>query len=406
MNLVWKETFNSDLRHASESADRLRQDLDCKSYDVLDFFSGCGGLSYGFHVMGEHTGIFKISQAFELDLYANMSYARNLGLVPSRIDLANSTVKDLAAIYGKVREGRLIVMGGPPCQGFSSHKKRFPGLDSRNMLVEKFGAIAVGLGADVVIMENVPDLIAKKHWHHYSHFQSLLKESGYHIAAGIVNTAEYGVPQERFRFIVIAAKHFVPTLPLPRFSRGNFRTVRQAIGWLPPLTAGEASRVDPMHVTSKHRKETVQIIRKVPKDGGSRPPGVGPKCLDRVAGFYDVYGRLSWDKPAITITARCRTPSCGRYSHPQQNRGLTVREAALLQGFPPEYFLEGPFDDKFKQIGNAVPPIFSLHLATHVLSMIAGHNRGSADMTIDAPTFESFSIVIAHLKNNKHRQTS
>lgn len=118
-------------------------------------------------------------------------------------------------------------------------------------------------------------------------------------------------------------------------------------------------------------------------------------------GFYDVYGRLAWDKPAVTITARCRTPSCGRFVHPEQDRGLSVREAALLQGFPKDFYFEGPFDDKYKQIGNAVSPIFSTRLAGHVLSMLAGRNHADVEEIIENPTFGSYSGAIARAKIQK-----
>ena len=251
-------------------------------------------------------------------------------------------------------------------------------------------------------MENVPDLLAKKHWHHYQAFKDTVEAAGYHIAVRILNMAEYGAPQARFRTVLLASKEFIPTLPDPVFAPEQFRTVRDAIGHLPPLVAGQKDTNDPMHVTSRHRKETVEILKQVPKDGGNRPRGVGPQCLDKVEGFSDVYGRLAWDRTAVTITARCRTPSCGRFAHPEQDRGLSVREAALLQGFPDDFYFEGPFDDKFKQVGNAVSPIFSTRLAGHVLTMLAGQNWGKKDDNdLNKPYFSSYSGMIAHVKNPK-----
>ena len=211
--------------------------------------------------------------------------------------------------------------------------------------------------------------------------------------------ADFGTPQSRFRTVLIAAHDFFPTLPEPVFKPEQYRTVRDAIGNLPPLKPGGKDPIDPMHITSRHRKETVDILKKVPKDGGNRPQGVGPQCLDNVAGFYDVYGRLAWDKTAVTITARCRTPSCGRFAHPDQNRGLSVREAALLQGFPTDYYFEGPFDDKYKQIGNAVSPIFSTRLAAHILTLLAGQNHAKEFNTINEPYFCSYSGMIARSRN-------
>jgi DNA (cytosine-5)-methyltransferase 1 len=235
-------------------------------------------------------------------------------------------------------------------------------------------------------------------------YKEILEGAGYKIQADILNMAEFGVPQERYRAVALASRDFEPLLPMPILKRTQFRTVRQAIGNLPSLSSyGGADPIDPMHRTSMHRRKTVETIELVPKNGGSRPKGVGPKCLDRVKGFFDVYGRLWWDKPAITITARCRTPSCGRFTHPEQNRGLSIREAALLQGFPPESFFMGPFDDCYKQIGNAVPPQFSLVLAEHIYSLLLKENpTGRRGIKfLDEPSFDSYSILIAHNKSKK-----
>ncbi|WAC08058.1 MAG: DNA cytosine methyltransferase [Thermodesulfobacteriota bacterium] len=385
----------------------IKKILKGKSIDFIDFFSGVGGLTYGFHSIAVEADLFNLIGAFDIDQHANKTYIRNFGFAPSNLDLSSATIDQIKSCLktDKLKKWNpLIILGGPPCQGFSAHKKKDPRLDPRNSLLARFAEISVKLDAELIITENVPDLLGKKHWHHYQAFQSTLEKGGYHIAADILNMAEYGVPQERFRAVIIASKHFVPTLPEPQLSRRAFRTVRDAIGALPPLEAGGFCKSDQMHITSRHRKETVDLIKRIPKNGGSRPAGMGPPCLDRVKGFYDVYGRLSWDRPAVTITARCRTPSCGRFVHPEQDRGLSVREAALLQGFPPSYIFEGPFDDKFKQIGNAVPPIFSLHLAAHVLSMLAGKNRGEAgcEKLIREPLFDSYSGVIAGLKRTSH----
>lgn len=380
--------------------DNLKQSLNTTQFDFVDFFAGCGGMSYGFESIGEINGLFKNVGAFDIDKHANKTYERNFGITPHQIDLGNSEISEIKDLISEKRNKKnpLIVIGCAPCQGFSSHRKKDKRKDERNSLVGRFAEIAVELEADFIVMENVPDLIAKKHWHHYNAFKNVLEEKGYNITAQIVNMAEYGVPQARFRTVVLASKKFIPTLPAPRYSKETFKTVRDAIESLPPLSAGQTDPIDPMHKTSNHRKETIEIIKSVPKDGGSRPQGVGPACLDKVEGFYDVYGRLAWDRPAITMTARCRTPSCGRFTHPEQDRGLSVREAGLLQGFPPEFIFEGPFDDKFKQIGNAVPPIFSLHLATHILTMLAGGNHAEKNESIESPYFQSYSSVIAHIK--------
>lgn len=367
-------------------------------YDVLDMFSGCGGLSHGFH----ENDSYDIWGAFDTDKHANATYELNFGLKPLDSDIGSLSHEDIVSLLPPRKHDGLVVIGGPPCQGFSSHRKKDPRKDGRNSLVRKYAELACDLGADVIVLENVPDLFAKKHWIHYSSTTKFLSDKGYSISSGIVNMAEFGVPQERFRAVIVATKSVSCSLPLGHLVRGNFVTVRDAIGDLPPLKAGGRCASDPMHITSRHRKETVNTIKEVPLDGGSRPRGVGPGCLDRVKGFYDVYGRLSWDKPAVTITARCRTPSCGRFIHPEQHRGMSVREAGLLQGFPKDFVFHGPFDDKFKQIGNAVPPLFSIALAMHLQNLL-GCKRPSLDgpeeiRFIDRPITNSFSTVIGSLK--------
>ena len=371
-----------------------------ETYDFVDFFCGAGGMSYGFHKMAELTGKLRWAGAVDIDKHAIDTYEKNYGHRPANINLGEEDVDVIKDSLDLEPNNDLILIGCAPCQGFSSHRKKdHRGTDSRNTLVGRFAEIAVAMKPKMIIMENVPDLLAKKHWMHYKAFKDTVEAAGYTIAVKILNMAEYGAPQARFRTVLIAAKDFIPTLPDPVYSSENFRTVRDAIGHLPPLAAGEKDPTDPMHITSKHKKETVEILKQVPKDGGNRPQGIGPKCLDKVSGFYDVYGRLAWDKTAVTITARCRTPSCGRFAHPDQDRGLSVREAALLQGFPPDFYFEGPFDDKYKQVGNAVSPIFSTRLAGHVLTMLAGRNLGDVVETVSKPYFKSYSGMIAHARN-------
>ncbi|MBI3218019.1 MAG: DNA cytosine methyltransferase [Bacteroidetes bacterium] len=358
----------------------VKSHLADQQFDVVDFFAGCGGMSYGFHEVGKSSGFYKHIGAFDIDPHANATFERNFGHASYDVNLGKAKPSEIRNILHRNKTSKnLIVIGCAPCQGFSKHRKKDPmsKKDPRNHLIKKFADIAIGLDPLLIIMENVPEILSEKYKQHYEPFKKKLEARGYQITACVVNMADYGVPQKRFRALVLASKHFKPELPPVLYDEKNYSTVRDAIGYLAPLNAGEISKKDPMHQTSKHSQNTVNILKRVPKNGGSRPKGVGPACLDKVKGFSDVYGRLFWDRTSITVTARCRTPSCGRYAHPEQNRGLTVREAALLQSFPKEFVFEGPFDDKFKQIGNAVPPVFSLYLAAHTLNMIAKNRRNS-----------------------------
>lgn len=376
--------------------------------DVIDLFSGCGGMSAGFRALSTLVPFYNIIGALDIDQHANKTYERNLGLTPLQLDINELLVEDSLAYEHLFRDTRhknrpLVLIGCAPCQGFSSHRKKDKRFDERNSLVETLAKVAVRVQPDFVIMENVPELLAKKYWRHYELFKTTLEADGYYVRARIINMAEFGVPQERFRALVIASRR--PFLMPSGFLRPqNFKTVRATIGHLESLVPGEPSRNDPMHVTSRHRKSTVNTIAQVPKNGGSRPFGIGPECLDRVKGFSDVYGRLYWDRPSITVTAYARNPASGRYSHPEQNRGLSIREAALLQGFPDDFRFDGPFDDKFKQIGNAVPPRFSAFLAAHmtgeILSGLLSEKEFEEDLRADitSPVSNSYSSVIAGIK--------
>ncbi|MBC8205844.1 MAG: DNA cytosine methyltransferase [Kiritimatiellaeota bacterium] len=361
------------LAHAQDGQAGRSKSSAMRQYDVVDFFAGCGGMSYGFQLVGKQTGLLRHVASFDIDKYANQTFSENFHLAVSDMDLGAAAIADIKKFLnenGRNEKNGLIVIGCAPCQGFSAHRKKDPRKDSRNTLVGRFAEIATALEPEVIIMENVPELLSERHGKHYRAFETIVEGHGYNIQSQVVNMAYFGTPQKRNRAIVVAAKNIHPSIPAPFLREQKFRTVFDAIGHLENLSAGQTSPNDPMHQTSRHRESTIEIIRKVPKNGGFRPAGVGPKCLDRVKGFSDVYGRLFWEKPAVTITARCRTPSCGRFVHPDQDRGLSIREAALLQGFPESFQFFGPFDDKFKQIGNAVSPIFSTFLAAHICTVL------------------------------------
>lgn len=341
---------------------------------IIDMFSGCGGMSCGFTLAKTKNIKYKLLGGLDNDPHAIATYRNMLQSVALDQDvkslLEKQNLKASLELWGYDPKIPLILIGCAPCQGFSSHRKKDDRLDDRNDLIEVFAKVAKTISPDIVIMENVPELLHKKNWHYYSNFKKILEEAGYHVRARLHNVAQFGVPQERFRALIVASKNaLLAKMPIPTCEYENFKTVRDAIGSLPELAPGEKSGSDPMHITSKHRASTIEMLKAIPIDGGSRsslPPELVIDCHKVVDGFRDVYGRLWWDRPSVSITARCRTPSCGRFTHPEQNRGLSVREAALLQSFPPDWIFEGPFDDKYKQIGNAVPPLFAKALAERI----------------------------------------
>jgi DNA (cytosine-5)-methyltransferase 1 len=376
--------------------------------DVIDMFSGCGGMSAGFLAANAVVPAFRPILAVDLDTVANRSYEANLHLTPQCIDIAtlagDRRLLD-RTIAASQRDPRhpLVLIGCAPCQGFSSHRNSAGARDSRNSLFVHFAQIAVRLLPDAIVVENVPELLTTRYWSYLRKARTLLEEAGYYVHLGVHNMATFGVGQERFRAVMLAMRK--PFHPLTgHMDRPAFRTVRDVIGKLPSIRAGQRLASDPMHYTANHSESTLETIRAVPKDGGSRPAGVGPACLVRAkikngrGAYDDVYGRLHWDRPAITMTAYARNPASGRFVHPEQNRGLSVREAALLQGFPTNYWFSGSLDERFRQIGNAVPPLFSTQLALHILGQLLTREAEGHSPGLTEPCGVSFSRLIPALK--------
>jgi DNA (cytosine-5)-methyltransferase 1 len=265
-----------------------------------------------------------------------------------------------------------------------------------------FAEIVKRMKPDVIVMENVPEFLSKKYWKYFSAAKACYEQCDYIIKNNIYNAASFGVPQERFRSIIIGMKkEFL--LPEGHLKPFEYRTVRDAISYLPPVLAGAACPNDPMHRSASHKESTLEVIRQVPHNGGNRPIGVGPACLDKTKGFSDVYGRLFWDKPSITITHYARNPASGRYTHPEQDRGLTAREAAILQSFPNGFEFTGKSDDIYRQIGEAVPPMLSSAIAVKILIEFLSkeptkEQLNNSPKSINEPVSSSYSSVIAGIK--------
>lgn len=393
--------------------DRLQKNTEQMTIQVIDLFSGCGGMSHGFLTATTSEIEYRVLGGLDVDKHAAATYRAMIGRPCLELDVCELSKPEILSqaleAWGYNPDLPLILIGCAPCQGFSSHRKKDKRQDDRNNLLSAFAKVVSLTKADLVVMENVPEMLYQEHWHHFAAFKDSLAADGFHLRVRVENLATFGVPQERYRALVLASRESSRIkMPIPHVRPAHFKTVRDAIGSLPPLSAGERDPNDAMHITSKHRAETLNILRHIPKDGGSRrslPAGIGPACHTRVDGFRDVYGRLWWDRPAVAITARCRTPSCGRFVHPFQDRGLSVREAALLQGFPMNFMFEGPFDDKFKQIGNAVSPQFSRSLALHIATVWNGEGNG-ADVAGDVtrPITKSISSSLAAMKRKLRKE--
>lgn len=335
------------------------------SYTAIDLFSGCGGLSRGLKDAG-----FQVLAAVELDGKARETYALNHNDVPLvGTDIRKVTAAQLMRSCG-LKRGQLDLMAGcPPCQGFSTLRARngrTAAPDARNGLIDDFARLVLALRPKMVMMENVPAL-AK--YEKFANFVQNLKQVGYQVVVQVLDVSHFGVPQRRKRLILSASRVGQPRLAAAVNSR---KTVRTTIGNL--IRPGESG--DSLHdYPTKYRSARVQaMIEAIPKDGGSRhslPTSMKLGCHAKTSGFNDVYGRMKWDDVSPTITSGCSNPSKGRFIHPHEDRPITLREAALLQGFPADYRFNISHGKEAiaLMIGNALPPPF---IAAHGKAMAEG----------------------------------
>lgn len=359
---------------------------------VVDFFSGCGGMSWGFANTRQSHMSFKVLGGIDIEEPALATYAHNVG-VPGVL----RDIRDIAARPALLQElipgfdpatcRPLVFIGCAPCQGFSAHRKKDVRDDPRNNLMAEFARICAHYRPDVIVMENVPEIITGKYSSYWHEASSILTKSKYHLSAEVLDLSMYGVPQRRKRAVVMGALDRPIGLPKPVFSADKALTTRHALAHLEPVEAGQGAAYDPYHKGPDHTERILERIRKTPADGGDRRSLAAEDQLDchtnmdngKTPGFTDVYGRLRWDTPSVTITAKSSTPSCGRFLHPEQHRNITVREAAILQGFPQSYEFKGAMVSQYRQIGEAVPPLFAQFVAWKVLD----HLRPRPNVTIN-----------------------
>ncbi len=422
-NALYNNSISNDFRSYTQELTLATQRSLCEfspmnslSYEnnpiqLIDFFSGAGGTSLGFAALNSVIPAFKMLGGCDINEVSATTYSHNFGTPLIHEDIANLAFEDgkLDAFLEKIGYDSCmptIIIGCAPCQGFSSHRKKHWNEedDVRNSLVMAFAEIVKKVQPDVIIMENVPEFLSTRYWKYFSAAKKSYEENGYIVKESIYNAAAFGVPQERFRSIIIGMKkEFL--LPEGYLQPSKYKTVRDAIAHLPAVAAGVASPDDMMHKSAAHKQSTIDVIKQVPHDGGNRPAGVGPECLDKIKGFSDVYGRLYWDKPSITITHYARNPASGRYTHPEQDRGLTAREAAILQSFPNGFEFCGKSDDIYRQIGEAVPPMLSSAIAANVLieylSVLPTKSElEDSPKSISKPVSSSYSSVIAGIKTH------
>lgn len=350
---------------------------------VVDLFAGCGGLTRGFLDANrdpEITPTFQVVAAVEVDRAAAATYAANYG----RDHLFHGKIEDWPSADIPDAE---IVVGGPPCQGFSNLGKRDP-LDDRNRLWREYARTVEKIQPDYFVIENVAAFFKSPQW---ALLQLATGEDGplrnYELHPHTLNAAEFGVPQLRKRAVVIGRRNSRPPVPDPVGELSGqpekFVTVRQALSGLPQFVDPEhielpdgtfefdgglpgAFKTSELHLT-RHLQDISRERFVAIKEGGNRtdlPYRLQtPGWRKHTSGSMDVMGRLRWDKPSVTIRTEFVKPEKGRYLHPTEHRPLTHAEGALLQTFPLDYQWCGAKVSIARQIGNAVPVKLALELA-------------------------------------------
>lgn len=337
---------------------------------AIDLFAGCGGLTCGLKLAG-----FKVVGAVEVAALPAETYREN----HPTVDLKEEDIRKIdPSAWMKelgLKAGELDLMAGcPPCQGFSTLRTNNgarSNKDRRNSLVREMVRLVETFQPKALLMENVPGLRSKGV---FKEFIKELVDMKYIPQEDVHDVVRYGVPQRRKRLVLAAGHGF--KVPFANEVEG-IKTVRETIAALPAAGSGR----DYWHDRPEKRTPLMmERIQATPKDGGSRsawPRELWLKCHLETDGFKDVYGRMKWDSPAPTITGGCFNPSRGRYLHPQENRCITLREAALLQTFPRRYKFSrlASKHDVALMIGNAIPPEFVRRQALAICAAIESNRR-------------------------------
>ncbi|EFO80928.1 site-specific DNA-methyltransferase [Oscillochloris trichoides DG-6] len=335
----------------------------------VDLFCGVGGLTHGLIRQGLH-----ITHGIDIDPYCRFPYENNNNATFIESDVANISGSELENILGDAQ--LRLLAGCAPCQPFStySHKGRVNRNDRKWELIKEFGRLTQELQPELLTMENVPQLI------HHRVFEEFLEGlNGYKMWYGIVDCTLYGVPQTRKRLVLLASRLGDIALLPPSSFNYQQKSVRESISHLPHLAAGEVDPNDPLHTAPTLSELNLRRIQ------ASRPGGTWrdwdeeliADCHRKGSGktYPSVYGRMEWDMPSPTITTQCFGFGNGRFGHPEQDRAISLREAAILQTFPEAYNFVAPgesvsFSRLGRLIGNAVPvrigEIVAVSLLKHV----------------------------------------
>ncbi|WP_288586509.1 DNA cytosine methyltransferase [uncultured Methylobacterium sp.] len=341
---------------------------------VVDIFCGAGGLSLGLKQAG-----LQIAAGVDVDPDCRYPFERNLGAAFYQADVTGLNAADLLPMFDGAEIK--ILAGCAPCQPFSGYTTKRRDTDDRWRLLMDFVRLVEGARPHVLTLENVPRLAHLPLWRE---FVLALQALGYHVVWAVVDAADFGVPQSRKRIVLLASLLGVIEMPRPNEVRG--RTVRDEIGDRPPVAAGSSDNVDPLHRSRALTPINLERIRMArPAETWKKwPEHLKVRCHTEPTGrtYPSVYGRMSWDRPAPTITTQFYGFGNGRFGHPEQDRALTLREGAMLQSFPSDFEFVPPGAKIVcrtlgRLIGNAVPPALGAAIGRAISRHLVAHAQPS-----------------------------
>jgi len=349
---------------------------------VVDLFAGAGGFSLGAVAAGA-----EVVFAVEFDQFASATYRKNL-CQNGRTTLYTHDIVDLdptALARKHFPDGSEcdILLGGPPCQGFSTHRIKDAGVgDPRNTLIYRYFDFVRALRPKAFLMENVPGLLWPRHSDYLRKFYEFGAQEGYTLLAPVtLDARDFGVPQRRKRVFILGLRDEdrAAEIDWPPSATHTETNVDQEKRWVSCKDAFLAAPAgDPNDLHMKHNDELVRAFKNTPQNGGSRrDSGRTLPCHKNHDGHKDVYGRIDSRMPAPTMTTACINPSKGRFVHPTEHHGITVRQAARIQTFPDNFVFEGGLTAAGKQIGNAVPVKMAEALMKHLIEL---STAGEPDM--------------------------
>ena len=349
----------------------------------VDLFSGAGGFSLAALQAG-----FVVAAAVEINPHACVTYHHNLvspleGKEAPRLiqgDILKSDVgTELQDAVRRTERSCDVVLGGPPCQGFSVHRIKGAGIDDpRNALLLRYFELVEALSPKAFLMENVPGILWPRHQSWLRQFYERGEKAGYRVfAPEILDARNYGVPQRRRRVFVLGIREDIhpnnlawppsPTHAAPDSKPEGVKAWKSARA----VFEKQFPASDPNDIHMRHSEALQEVFRNTPLDGGNRhQSGRVLPCHLNHDGHMDVYGRIRLDEPGPTMTTACINPSKGRFVHPTEHHGITVRQAARFQTFPDDFVFEGGLMAAGAQIGNAVPVRLGKVLLSHLAKML------------------------------------